>query len=92
MSYADLYYYKFEDSFENTKSQIDDGTEYAVMINRDFMCYLVFKVEQEIGIEKFYGTDSTVKTYVDWWNGHPNSFPKWNTRGEEPIVPTPEAE
>lgn len=86
MNYKNLYYYKFDDEFGKIKNQISDGTEYAIVINRDTMCYVMFKETQNIGLEKLYDADAVVQSHVDWWEKHPDTFPQWQTRGEEPEV------
>ena len=80
MNYKDLHYRKLEMKLEKAIELIPDGTEYIVVWNGEYLTYFGFKIEVEIGDDVNYNNDAVIKTHIDWWEKHPDTFPEWDTK------------
>ena len=83
IDYKELFYYRFEENIIASIAEIEIGTEYIIVWNNDSITYLGFKADSDIGSAVTYNDNTVIRSHIDWWSLHPETFPHWQTKEGE---------
>ena len=80
MDYDKLKYYQFNITLAEAIKELEIGTEYIIVWNNDSITHLGFKADSDIGSAVTYNDNTVIRSHIDWWKKHPDTFPEWQTK------------